>query len=141
MDRSVASTVLVEAAGCLCECQNRLLYLRRSPGKLEGNYWNIPGGKLEPGETPVEAVIRELFEETGVQAAAHELTSYGELCIMHPSHRVRFHLFHLRLTTFPASITICSQEHQEWRWVTLEEAIALPLIRGGIECIEQVYGK
>lgn len=57
---------VVVVAGALYD-QGRLLAARRSaPVELAGR-WELPGGKLEPGETPEEALVRELREELGVE--------------------------------------------------------------------------
>jgi 8-oxo-dGTP diphosphatase len=51
------------------------LLTRRPEGSHLGGYWEFPGGKLEPGESPSDALARELREEIGVEIAApHELT-------------------------------------------------------------------
>lgn len=53
-------------AGALCDSEGRFLMHRRPPGKQHGGLWEFPGGKVEPGETPQNAVVRELHEELGV---------------------------------------------------------------------------
>lgn len=46
--------------------RRELLFAQRPPGKAYAGYWEFPGGKVEPGETVIEALIREIDEELGV---------------------------------------------------------------------------
>lgn len=47
----------------------RLLITRRKPDQVLAGLWELPGGKLDPGESPAEAVVRELHEEVGIDVA------------------------------------------------------------------------
>ncbi len=65
LERATEGRVVVVGAALLCE--GRLLAARRSaPPELAGR-WELPGGKVEPGEVPEEALVRELREELGVE--------------------------------------------------------------------------
>ncbi|TBN39847.1 (deoxy)nucleoside triphosphate pyrophosphohydrolase [Paracoccus subflavus] len=58
-------TVLV-AAVALIDADGRVLLAQRPEGKAMAGLWEFPGGKVEPGETPEAALIRELHEELGI---------------------------------------------------------------------------
>ena len=63
------STVEV-VAGALFDGAGRVLIAQRPAGKALAGRWEFPGGKLHPGETPYEALVRELREELGVEVLA-----------------------------------------------------------------------
>lgn len=62
---SGAKIVLVVACA-LVDADGRVLLAQRPEGKALAGLWEFPGGKLEPGERPEEALIRELAEELGI---------------------------------------------------------------------------
>ncbi|MEM1301515.1 MAG: 8-oxo-dGTP diphosphatase MutT [Pseudomonadota bacterium] len=59
-------TVLVSAVA-LIDVDGRVLLAQRPEGKSMAGLWEFPGGKVEPGETPEAALIRELHEELGIE--------------------------------------------------------------------------
>ena len=65
----VAAVVLVDADG-------RVLLAQRPEGKAMAGLWEFPGGKVDPGETPEAALIRELAEELGIDVAASCLAPF-----------------------------------------------------------------
>ena len=58
-------TLLVSAVA-LIDPEGRILLAQRPPGKSLAGLWEFPGGKVEPGETPEQALIRELKEEISI---------------------------------------------------------------------------
>ncbi len=58
--------IVLVAACALIDTDNRILLAQRPEGKTLAGLWEFPGGKLEPGETPEEALVRELAEELGI---------------------------------------------------------------------------
>jgi 8-oxo-dGTP diphosphatase len=57
---------LLVAAVALIDADGRVLLAQRPPGKSMAGLWEFPGGKVEPGETPEAALIRELREELAI---------------------------------------------------------------------------
>lgn len=58
------------AVGVLVQPDGRFLLTSRPDGKVYAGYWEFPGGKLEAGESVVQALTRELHEELGIEALA-----------------------------------------------------------------------
>jgi mutator protein MutT len=127
----------VECAGCYCRFENTFLLLKRHPEKPLGDTWGIPGGKLDAGETPRQAMLRELHEEVGIKVDAslpqHFCTLYIEILPL--SIQYTFHIFYIRFEVLP-TLTLHLNEHLESRWVTPEEGKLLPLISGGHESLQ-----
>jgi 8-oxo-dGTP diphosphatase len=71
MDDTAAETtpkrLLLVAACALVDADGRVLITERPEGKQLAGLWEFPGGKVEPGETPEETVVRELREELGIE--------------------------------------------------------------------------
>lgn len=62
--------ILLVAACALVDADGRVLLAQRPEGKQLAGLWEFPGGKVEPGETPEETLIRELQEEIGIVTKA-----------------------------------------------------------------------
>ena len=60
-------------AAALVDSQRRILLQQRAAGRAMAGLWEFPGGKMESGELPEAALIRELAEELGIHVAAEDL--------------------------------------------------------------------
>ena len=83
-------TLLVSAVA-LIDIEGRVLLAQRPEGKSMAGLWEFPGGKIEPGETPEAALIRELEEELGISTWSSCLApltfashSYGTFHLLMP---------------------------------------------------------
>lgn len=74
---SFPKNILLVAAAALVDREERVLVQRRPNGSDFAGLWEFPGGKLEPGETPEAALVRELNEELGIDIDASSLAPAG----------------------------------------------------------------
>ena len=74
---SAGKPLLLVAACALVDIDGRVLLARRPEGKKMAGLWEFPGGKLDPGETPEAALIRELREELGIDVTAACLAPFA----------------------------------------------------------------
>jgi len=79
------------ALAAVFNADDEILLLKRPIGTPQGGLWSFPGGKVESGETPLEAAQRELFEETGTPG--HDWKLLGECEYSYPKADIYFHLF------------------------------------------------
>lgn len=119
--RTVTAAVIIEG--------ERLLVTRRPPGdKLEG-LWELPGGKVEPGESPEECLQRELEEELDMQSEIGELLA---TTVHHYSHG-SFELLAFR-TRRTSSYRL--RAHDRAEWILPSELGEHPLAPADVSLIE-----
>jgi len=112
----VAAVVLVDADG-------RILLAQRPEGKAMAGLWEFPGGKVEPGETPEAALIRELHEELGIDTWASCLAP-----LTFASHG--YAEFHLLMPVFICRRwdgIVTPHEGQKLAWVTPDRLRDYPM--------------
>lgn len=71
-DRSRSGKHIHVVAGVITDARDRILLARRTDGRDLAGLWEFPGGKVDPGETPEAALVRELREELGIEARVGE---------------------------------------------------------------------
>jgi 8-oxo-dGTP diphosphatase len=112
MDRGTLPLVLV-AACVLLDSDGRILIAKRPEGRPLAGLWEFPGGKVEPGESPEHALMRELAEELGIDIAAADLAPLTFASHDYPDFHLLMPLFLCR--SWRGKVT--PHEGQELRWV------------------------
>jgi len=110
-------------AAALIDVDGRVLVAQRPAGKHLAGTWEFPGGKIEPGETPETALVRELREELGIDTATSCLAPAG-----FASHAyAEFHLILLLFGCRKWTGTPRGREGQAVRWVRAPELFSLDM--------------
>ncbi len=105
--------LMLVAAVALVDADRRVLIAQRPEGKSLAGLWEFPGGKLEEGETPEQALIRELEEELGISTKSACLAP-----VSFASHSYK--TFHLLMPLYVCRKwqgTPVAREHAALKWV------------------------
>ena len=115
--------LVLVAAVALVDVDGRVLIAQRPEGKSMAGLWEFPGGKIDAGETPEQALVRELQEELGIETATSCLAPIG-----FASHG--YEKFHLLMPVFVCRKWVGmpqSREGQALRWVMPTELSRYPM--------------
>ncbi|HAG57152.1 MAG TPA: 8-oxo-dGTP diphosphatase MutT [Ruminococcaceae bacterium] len=106
---------MTEVVAALIWEEGRFLICQRPAHKARGLLWEFVGGKVEPGETKPEALIRECREELAVTVAVGDV--FMELTHTYPDLTVHLTLFHAKIESGTPQLL----EHNDIRWIRAEQ--------------------
>ena len=106
---------MTEVVAALIWEEGRFLICQRPAHKARGLLWEFVGGKVEPGETKLEALIRECREELAVTVAVGDV--FMELTHTYPDLTVHLTLFHAKIESGTPQLL----EHNDIRWIRAEQ--------------------
>ena len=121
----------IRVAAAVIRSEDKIFATAREYGEFKGQ-WEFPGGKIEPGETPQEALVREIQEELDVKIKVGDLIDTIEYD--YPS-------FHLSMECFWCNVTegeITLKEAEDARWLSKNELYSVNWLPADIELIEKV---
>lgn len=118
-------TAVELCVGALLVDDDRLLLVRRGHGPAAGE-WSVPGGRVEPGETLPEAVLRELREETGIEGLCGDLAGWVER--IDGEHH--FVILDFHVTVLDPVEPVAGDDAAEAEWVPLDEVAERRLVDG-----------
>ncbi|EFQ80270.1 MULTISPECIES: (deoxy)nucleoside triphosphate pyrophosphohydrolase [Corynebacterium] len=122
----------IRVVGAVFHDGERFLACRKKPGKPLEGHWEFPGGKIEPGETPEQALAREIREELNLIAEVGQkvtTTTY------------EYEFATIELTTFYCTLVdgdLRLTDHDATKWVTSTEAAHLAWAPADIPAVEAI---
>ena len=122
-------------AGLITDASDRVLVGQRRAGTHMEGYWEFPGGKRRPGESPRGTLERELREELGIAVRGAEFMA--ELTHRYPDRCVRLEFW--RVDRFDGEPI--AREGQALKWVAPENLPALPLLPADLPLVEALLGR
>ncbi len=106
---------MVQVAAALIWKGDRFLICQRPAGKARGLLWEFVGGKVENGETPREALVRECREELGITVSVGDV--FMELTHAYPDLTIRLILFNAAIAEGEPRLL----EHADLRWIQVSQ--------------------
>ena len=121
---------VVEVVAAVIWKGGRYLGVKRPAGKAMAGAYEFPGGKIEPGETPEQALSRELCEELGIRPVT--IAFFREKAHSYQHLSVRLHFFHVRAYDGePLPL-----EGQDMEWLTPEEGRTRPFLEADRDIVD-----
>lgn len=133
-ETDTGTRIVLVSAVALLDADSRVLLARRPEGKSMAGLWEFPGGKVDPGETPEAALIRELHEELGIDTVESCLAPIG-----FASHG--YEDFHLLMPLFVCRKwqgTPTPREGQELAWVRANRMRDYPMPPADVPLVAQL---
>ncbi len=122
------------AAGILLDAEGRYLLGQRPEGKPYAGYWEVPGGKIEQGESIFEALKRELLEELGIEIISSEALTVLEHD--YPHAYVRLHVSIIR--EWRGTPKGCEGQQLSWQRISEEGPSVQPLLPAAWPMLEKL---
>ena len=124
----------IEVVAAIITHNDQIFATQRGYGEFKDG-WEFPGGKMEPGETPQQALVREIREELDTEIEVGELVDTVEY---------DYPKFHLTMHCFLCTIRsgdLVLKEHEAARWLTREELDSVDWLPADVKIVEKLKRK
>jgi len=127
--------------GCVIEYDGKILLLKYPETKKDNpNKWGSPAGKVDSEEDAEQAVIREVFEETGLHLKPEKIIFIERAYVRYPDFDFVYDIFKYIIHSFEKpKIILQAREHVAYKWIYVEEALKEDLVYDEDYCIKKAY--
>lgn len=122
---------IVNVVAAIIKSGDRIFATQRGYGEFEGG-WEFPGGKIEPGEMPEEALVREIKEELAVDVRVGEMLC----CVEHD-----YETFHLSMKCYVCELSDSEPqllEHKAACWLTKNQLSCVDWLPADVKVIDEI---
>jgi 8-oxo-dGTP diphosphatase len=119
----------VEVVAAIIKNNNKVFATQRGYGEFQGE-WEFPGGKIEPGETPIQALVREIEEELDTHIQVGELIKTVEYD--YPNFHLKMHCYWCEVI----SGNLVLKEHEAAKWLGKEDIDTVAWLPADLEIVE-----
>jgi len=125
--------IIRKAVRCYLIKDNEVLAIKYKEGQPKAGYYDIPGGKIEEGETPEQAAIREMIEETSI--TVQDLKYKGLMTIEYPNRKFILDVFYT--DTFEGDVNDAEENLAEW--ISIQELLIKDKKLSSINLLNEEY--
>ena len=121
----------IEVVAAIIRKGDKVFATQRGYGEFK-DWWEFPGGKMEPGETPEQALVREIREELSAEISVDRF-----LCTVdydYPQFHLTMHCFWCHVES--GSLTL--KEHEAARWLSKEQLDSVDWLPADVKVVEQL---
>ena len=118
-------------AAIIRDDEGRVFATQRGYGEWQ-DFWEFPGGKMEPGESPEEALKREIWEELETRIVIERLVTTVEWD--YPKFHLKMHCYWCHVES--GSLTL--KEHEAARWLTKDELESVKWLPADLQILEEI---
>ena len=125
---------MIKVVAAVIEKDGRFLLCKRGPGGNCPFLWEFPGGKIEEGETPFDAIIREIREELSVEIEPEEI--FLEYPFSYPDREIYFYFIRSKITFGEIKPTF----HVDTKWLLPNELDSLEYCPADLSTVKKLKG-
>ncbi|MBC1500875.1 (deoxy)nucleoside triphosphate pyrophosphohydrolase [Listeria weihenstephanensis] len=125
----------IHVVGAIIQKNGKILCVQRADSAVNGADWEFPGGKIEPGETPEQALIREVQEEIGCEITVTEAFDHTVYA---------YEFANVHLTCFLCELVAGEpilHVHQAMKWLSASEMLHLKWSPANLPAVEKLQKK